>query len=99
MSNPPQEMHDNFDLALEKVRQNLGKEYPMIINGEKRFAKEKHQSFSPIDTSLHLATVRKAPLPARGLASNPLAAGKALVQLERMRWLLLPALIHARTVA
>ena len=26
MSNPPQEMHDAYELALEKVRQQLGKE-------------------------------------------------------------------------
>ena len=25
MSDPPQEMHDSFDLALENVKQNLGK--------------------------------------------------------------------------
>ena len=31
MSDPPQEMHDNFDLALENAKQNLGEEYPMII--------------------------------------------------------------------
>ena len=59
MSNPPQEMHDAYELALEKVRQQLGKEYPMIINGERRFAEEKHQAYSPINTRLHLATFQK----------------------------------------
>ena len=59
MPNPPQEMHDKFDLALEKVKQQLGQEYPMIINGEKRFAEAKHQAYSPIDTNLHLATFQK----------------------------------------
>jgi 1-pyrroline-5-carboxylate dehydrogenase len=59
MSNPPQEMHDNFELALEKVRQQLGKEYAMIINGERRFAEAKHQAYSPINTRLHLATFQK----------------------------------------
>jgi len=59
MSNPPQEMHDAYELALEKVRQQLGKEYPMIINGERRFAEDKHQAYSPINTRLHLATFQK----------------------------------------
>ncbi len=59
MTNPPEEMHDNFDQALETLKQHLGKEYPMIINGQERFAQEKHKVYSPINTNWHLATFQK----------------------------------------
>ncbi len=74
MSDPPQEMHDNFDLALQQVKQQLGKEYPMTINGEMRFAAEKHQAFSPADISLHLATFQKGTAKD---ADDAIAAAKA----------------------
>ncbi|MFA5612309.1 MAG: aldehyde dehydrogenase family protein [Anaerolineaceae bacterium] len=59
MTNPPEEMHDNFDQALEKLKEHFGREYPMIINGEERFAEEKHKVYSPINTNWHLATFQK----------------------------------------
>ena len=74
MSNPPQEMHDKFDQALENAKQTLGREYPMIINGEKRFAEGKHHAFSPINTSLHLATFQKGTAKD---ADDAIAAAKA----------------------
>jgi hypothetical protein len=33
MHTPPQELHDDFDNALEELKASLGKEYPMYING------------------------------------------------------------------
>lgn len=67
-------MHDNFDSALENLKQQLGKEYPMIINGEKRFAEGKHKAYSPADTSLHLATFQKGTAKD---ADDAIAAAKA----------------------
>lgn len=74
MHNPPQELHDNFDEALEATKQNLGKEYPMIINGEKRFTEEKHKEYSPINTNWHLATFQKGTAKD---ADDAIAAAKA----------------------
>jgi len=74
MSNPPQEMHDKFELALGKLKQGLGREYPMIINGEKRFAEAKYQAYSPINTKLHLATFQKG---TANDADDAVAAAKA----------------------
>ena len=59
MHNPPQELHDNYDKALAKVKGQPGKEYPMFINGEDRFSEEKHEAYSPINTNWHLATFQK----------------------------------------
>ena len=56
---PPQELHDDFEKALEELKANLGKEYPMYINGEDRYAEEKLKAYSPINTSWHLATFQK----------------------------------------
>src|SRR5690606_3780026 len=59
MHHPPQELHDDFDQALEELKRNPGKEFPMYINGEDRYSTEKQKSFSPINTSWHLATFQK----------------------------------------
>ncbi len=84
MSNPPQEMHDNFDLAIEKLKQQLGQEHPMIINGEKRFAEAKHQAYSPIDTRLHLATFQKGT--AKDSDDAVAAAKAAFPNWKSMNW-------------
>lgn len=59
MFSPPQELHDNFDKALEALKANPGKEYPMYINGEDRYSEDKLKAYSPINTSWHLATFQK----------------------------------------
>ena len=50
MFNPPEELHTRFEQALVKIKANLGKEYPMIIDGEERFTAEKFEDRSPVDT-------------------------------------------------
>lgn len=74
MSNPPQELHDQYDLALKATLANLGKEYPMFINGQERFSQEKHKAYSPINTSLHLASFQKGTVQD---AQDAVAAAKA----------------------
>ena len=59
MHHPPQELHDNFDKALADLKSNPGREFPMYINGEDRYSETKQKSFSPINTSWHLATFQK----------------------------------------
>ena len=59
MHNPPEELHEKFDTALADLKANLGREFPMYINGEDRYSTEKQKAFSPINTSWHLATYQK----------------------------------------
>ena len=59
MYNPPEELHTNFETALEKVKNNLGVEYGMIINGEDVFSNEKFEDHSPINTEWTLAIMQK----------------------------------------
>lgn len=59
MFNPPEELHTQFEAALVKVRQNLGKEYGMIIDGKDVFADEKFEDRTPINTDVVLAVMQK----------------------------------------
>lgn len=74
MFNPPQELHENFEKALQELKSEPVKEYPMYINGEDRYSEEKQRSFSPINTSWHLATFQKGSLKD---ANDAVAAAKA----------------------
>ena len=60
MFNPPEELHKGFDKAVAALKQNLGKEYGMIIDGKEVFADEKFQDRSPVNTDLVLAVMQKA---------------------------------------
>ena len=81
MFNPPQELHDKFDAALEQLKANPGREYPMFINGEEHFTQEKLNAFSPINTSWHLATFQKG---SAHDADNAVAAAKAAFHAWKM---------------
>jgi len=59
MFNPPEELHSRYEEALEKIKANLGAEYGMIINGQERFAKEKFEDHSPINTDTVLGVFQK----------------------------------------
>src|SRR5512133_3057842 len=50
MFSPPEELHTRFEEALALVKANMGKEYGMIIDGKERFADEKFENRSPINT-------------------------------------------------
>jgi len=81
MFNPSQELHDAFDAALKQRKANSGREYPMFINGEERFAPEKQKAFSPINTSWHLATFQKGTAQD---ADDAVAAAKAAFHTWKM---------------
>jgi 1-pyrroline-5-carboxylate dehydrogenase len=51
MFDPPAELHQRFDAALEQVRGRLGRDYPQWIGGEPRAAAELFEARSPIDRS------------------------------------------------
>ncbi len=59
MFNPPEELHKGFDDAVVRLKQNLGKEYGMIINGQDVFAEEKWEDRSPVNTDWVLARLQK----------------------------------------
>ena len=74
MFNPPEKMHTDFDKAVTKVRAEMGKDVPMLINGEDRFIETKFEDRSPINTEWLLGTFQKG-----GVAEGQeaLAAAKA----------------------
>lgn len=59
MFNPPEELHKGFDKAVADLKQNLGKEYGMIINNKDVFADEKWDDRSPVNTDWVLAKMQK----------------------------------------
>src|SRR5512147_2597072 len=74
MFNPPEKMHTDFDKAVAKVRAEMGKDVPMLINGQDRFIEAKFEDRSPINTEWLLGTFQKG-----GVAEGQeaLAAAKA----------------------
>jgi 1-pyrroline-5-carboxylate dehydrogenase len=74
MFNPPEKMHTDFDKAVAKVRAEMGKDVPMLINGADRFIETKFEDRSPINTEWLLGTFQKG-----GVAEGQeaLAAAKA----------------------
>jgi 1-pyrroline-5-carboxylate dehydrogenase len=60
MSADNEELQSAYDKAIARVKAGwLGVEVPMFINGEKVYADEKLQSYSPINTDMHLCTAQK----------------------------------------
>ena len=59
MFNPPEELHTRFDEALAQLKTKLGQEHGMIIDGKERFANEKFEDRSPINTDWVLGIFQK----------------------------------------
>ncbi|MFQ6025315.1 MAG: aldehyde dehydrogenase family protein [Nitrosopumilaceae archaeon] len=55
-NNTTQQFDDKFDNAVEKVKSDLNKDYPIIINGKEIFLDKKFDVKSPSDTRITLAT-------------------------------------------
>ena len=62
MFNPPEELHTRFDEALAEVKNRLGQEHAMIIDGQDRLATEKFEDRSPINTDWVLGIFQKGSL-------------------------------------
>jgi 1-pyrroline-5-carboxylate dehydrogenase len=84
MFNPPEELHTRFEESLKKVKAGLGKEYGMFINGEERFAAEKFQDRSPVNTDLVLGVFQKGT--AQDAVEALAAARKAFPLWSGMKW-------------
>lgn len=59
MFNPPEELHNRYDLALAEQKAALGREYAMFIDGRDVFSEEKFEDRTPIDTDIVLALMQK----------------------------------------
>lgn len=84
MFNPPEELHTRFEAALKKVKENLGKEYAMIINNRDVYADEKFEDRTPVDTDMVLAVMQKGD--ARHAQEALAAARKAFPVWSGMPW-------------
>jgi 1-pyrroline-5-carboxylate dehydrogenase len=84
MFNPPEELHTRFEQALVKVKADLGKEYPMIIDGKDRYAAEKFEDRSPVDTDVVLGVFQKGN--EKDAHEALAAARKAFPVWSQMRW-------------
>ena len=59
MFDPPEELHTKFEKALAKVKAELGRDHPMLINGQDRFVEAKFEDRSPINAEWLLGTFQK----------------------------------------
>ncbi|MCZ2126730.1 MAG: aldehyde dehydrogenase family protein [Anaerolineales bacterium] len=59
MFNPPEALHLGFDKAVAQLKNTMGKEYGMFINGKEVYADEKFTDYSPINTEWALAVMQK----------------------------------------
>ena len=84
MFDPPAELHTRFDEVIATLKQNLGQEHGMYINGKDVFAKEKLSDYSPIDTEMKLAVIQKGDESHAQAAID--AARKASAAWARMPW-------------
>jgi 1-pyrroline-5-carboxylate dehydrogenase len=71
--NKTDEFHKNFDSALELLKKELGKTYPLIINGKKLESDKLFEIRSPSDTRLVLA---KFPLATKEETQNAIRSAK-----------------------
>ena len=84
MFNPPEALHKGFDGAVAKLKQNLGKEYGMIIDGKDVFSDEKFEDRSPVNTQWVLARMQKGNATHARMAIE--AARKAFPAWSRTPW-------------
>src|SRR5687767_8722150 len=47
-----EDLQRNYDEAVERAREELGKEWPFVVNGEERWTEEKYEEPSPIDSDI-----------------------------------------------
>lgn len=59
MFDPPEELHQKYESALQKVKAGFGAEHAMLINGRQVFSREKFEDRSPINTDWVLAVMQK----------------------------------------
>lgn len=84
MFNPPEELHTRFEEALAMIKDNLGKEHAMIVDGKDHYADEKFEDRSPANTDVVLGLFQKGT--ARDAQDALAAARKAFPLWSSMKW-------------
>ena len=52
MSADNEELQRRFDEAVVRVKSELGRDYPVVVNGEERWNDDRYEERSPIDTDV-----------------------------------------------
>ncbi len=60
VSNSTDKFHTDFDKAIDEVQKELGKKYPIIINGKEIYSDDCFTASSPSDTRIAVAEFPKA---------------------------------------
>ena len=60
MSADNEELQAAYDAAAERARAELGKDYPVVVNGEERWRDEKYEEPSPIDADITIGKFSQA---------------------------------------
>ena len=55
-----EELQRNYDEAAVRAKDQLGKEYPFVVNGEGRWSDEKYEEPSPIDSDIVIGRFSQA---------------------------------------
>src|SRR5262249_56625602 len=55
-----EDLQRNYDEAAQRMRGELGKEYPVIVNGEERWREDRYNEPSPIDETLTIGSFSQA---------------------------------------
>jgi len=84
MYNPPETLHQRYEQALKKVKNNLGQDHPMIINGMEVRTRDKFEDRSPINQDWLLGTFQKGGASHARKALS--AAHKAFPDWSRRSW-------------
>ena len=84
MSADNEELQAKYDEAAERMKGELGKEYPFIVNGEERWTDEKYEEPSPIDSDLIIGRFSQA---TPKDVDDAVAAAKGFqLEWDRMGW-------------
>ena len=84
MSADNEELQSKYDEAAERMKGELGKEYPFVVNGEERWTDEKYEEPSPIDSDIIIGRFSQA---TPKDVDDAVAAAKAFqLEWDRMGW-------------
>lgn len=59
MFDPPEELHTRYEDAVAALKESLGQEHAMIINGDEVYSEAKSENRTPIDTDVVLGVFQK----------------------------------------
>jgi 1-pyrroline-5-carboxylate dehydrogenase len=79
-----EELQASYDAAAERMKAELGKEYPVIVNGEERWRDEKYDEPSPIDHDVIIGRFSQAT--AQDVDDAVKAAKEFSLEWDRMGW-------------